>query len=119
MYEPDSSVEYTLLLSEIITIIDEAIFITYTSKLNEYLTCNEILSMAQENQKIGYFFEFFNRMKYICRCANNVFNGTKSSLYKDKTNKLYDTEMQICIKRWQDIDISSRNFKPYTNEYYK
>ena len=118
MYNPNSNNNLTLLLSETLTIIDEAIFITYTSKLNQYNAYNEIISMSKENSSNWLFFEFFNRMEYICRCANNITNGTKSAMYNDKNNILYENEMQICIKRWNDIDISSRNFIPYTNEYY-
>ena len=119
MYNPESNGKKTLMICETLTIIDEAIFLTYSKKLNEYNSKEEILSLSKENESNWLFFEFCNRLEYICRCANKIFDNNKSSIYIDKIHKLYDNEMQICIKRWKDIDVSSKNFIPYTNQYFE
>ena len=56
-------------------------------------------------------------MEYLCRCADHIIDGPKQALYNEKTGIFYDNEMQICLSRWP-VDISSRNFIPYTEEYF-
>ena len=118
MYNPDSDNSKTLLISETLSIIDEAIFISYSTKINKYEAKNEIFYLSQENENNWLYFEFYNRIEYICRCANEVINGPKSSLYSEKIGILYDNEMQICMKRWKNIDVSSKRFIPYTEQYF-
>lgn len=118
MFNPDSNNKNTLMISELLSIIDEAIFLTYSNHINSYNSKKEIKLLAQENINNWAFFEFKNRIEYICRCANNIINGPKTILYGEKTNILYDNEMQICIRRWKNIDVSSKNFVPYTYQYF-
>lgn len=117
MYSPDNDNKKTLLISETIAIIDEAIFLSYSKLLKTYNASKEIIYLAQENENNWLYFEFMNRLEYICRCANRVFDGSKKSLYSEKSMRLYDNEMQICLLRW-NVDVSSRKFIPYTEEYY-
>lgn len=117
MYSPDSDNKKTLLISETIAIIDEAIFLSYSKLLNTYNASKEIIYLSQENENNWLYFEFMNRLEYICRCANKVFDAPKKALYSEKNMSLYDNEMQICLLRW-NVDVSSRKFVPYTQEYY-
>lgn len=117
MYNPDGSNKKTLLISETIAMIDEAIFLSYSKLLNTYNASKEIIYLSQENENNWLYFEFMNRLKYICRCANKVFDAPKKALYSEKNMSLYDNEMQICLLRW-NVDVSSRKFVPYTQEYY-
>lgn len=117
MYNPDGSNKKTLLISETIAIIDEAIFLSYSKLLNTYNASKEIMYLSQENENNWLYFEFMNRLEYICRCANKIFNGHKKALYSEKSEILYDNEMQICLSRW-NIDVSSKKFIPYTQQYF-
>ena len=117
MYNPDGSNKKTLLISETIAIIDEAIFLSYSKLLNTYNASKEIMYLSQENENNWLYFEFMNRLEYICRCANKIFNGPKKALYSEKSEILYDNEMQICLSRW-NIDVSSKKFIPYTQQYF-
>ncbi len=117
MYSPDNDNKKTLLISETIAIIDEAIFLSYSILLKTYNASKEIIYLAQENENNWLYFEFMNRLEYVCRCANRVFDGPKKALYSEKSMRLYDNEMQICLLRW-NVDVSSRKFIPYTEEYY-
>ena len=118
MYNPESLGNDVLMISETIVIIDEAIFVSYTSKLLEYKSYDEILAISKENDGNWLFFEFFNRLEYICRCANKLDTPIKSSIYADKIGILYDNEMQLCLLRWKNFDISSKKFEPYSDEYF-
>ena len=118
MFNPESNNENTLMISELISIIDEAIFLTYSTVLDTYYAKEEIKYLSLEEPTNWLFFEFKNRIEYICRCANHIINGPKSVLYGNKTDMLYDNEMQVCLKRWKNIDVSSRNFIPYTYQYF-
>ena len=93
-------------------------FVSYTSKLLEYKSSNELLLISKENERNWVFFEFFNRLEYICRCANGIDDNTKVSIFANKIGILYDNEMQLCLLRWGNIDISARNFSPYSDEYF-
>ena len=117
MYNPDGNNKKTLLISETIAIIDEAIFLSYSKLLNTYNASKEIMYLAQENENNWLYFEFMNRLEYVCRCANKIFNGPKKALYSEKSEILYDNEMQICLSRW-NIDVSSKKFIPYTQQYF-
>lgn len=117
MFDPESNNEKTLLISELTSIIDEAIFLTYSSKIKTYVAKNEIYNLSLENSNNWTFFEFKNRLEFVCRCANHIINGPKSTLYSEKIDILYDNEMQICLKRW-NVDVSSKNFIPYTQQYF-
>lgn len=117
MYNSNGDNKKTLLISETIAIIDEAIFLSYSKLLNTYNASKEIIYLAQENENNWLYFEFMNRLEYICRCANRVFDGPKKASYSEKSIRLYDNEMQICLYRW-NVDVSSRKFIPYTEEYY-
>lgn len=117
MFSPQHDNNKTLMISELLVIIDEAIFLSYSKKIESYVAKDEIIKMSLENSSNWVFFEFKNRLEYICRCANHIIDGPKSVLYSDKTDILYDNEMQICLKRW-NVDVSSRNFIPYTKQYY-
>lgn len=117
MFDPDRNNENTLMISETIAIIDEAIFLSYSNAINEYAAKTEILNLTKENETNWLYFEFKNRIEYICRCANKIINGPKYALYNKKNSNLYNNEMQICIIRW-NVDVSSKNFIPYTNQYY-
>lgn len=114
MYNPDSDNSKTLLISETLSIIDEAIFVSYSTKISNYKSKEEIIYLSQENEDNWLYFEFFNRLEYVCRCANKIIDGPKSSLYWEKIGILYENEMQICMKRWKNIDVSSKKFVPYT-----
>ena len=118
MYDPDSDNSKTLLISETLSIIDEATFISYSRKITDFKSKYEILYLSQESEENWLYFEFFNRMEYICRCANKIMDGPKVSLYSEKIGILYENEMQICMKRWKDIDVSSKRFVPYTEQYF-
>ncbi len=118
MYNPESLGDDVLMISETIVIIDEAIFVSYTPKLLEYKSSDEILAISKENEGNWLFFEFFNRLEYICRCANKIDTPIKSSIYADKIGILYDNEMQLCLLRWKNVDISSKRFEPYSDEYF-
>lgn len=117
MYNSNGDNKKTLLISETIAIIDESIFLSYSKLLNTYNASKEIIYLAQENKNNWLYFEFMNRLEYICRCTNRVLDGPKKALYSEKSMKLYDNEMQICLYRW-NVDVSSRKFIPYTEEYY-
>lgn len=117
MYDPDKNNENTLMISETIAIIDEAIFLSYSNAINEYAAKKEILNLTKENETNWLYFEFKNRIEYICRCTNKIIEGPKYALYNEKNSNLYNNEMQICIMRW-NVDVSSKNFIPYTNQYY-
>lgn len=117
MFDPDRNNENTLMISETIAIIDEAIFLSYSNAINEYAAKTEILNLTKENETNWLYFEFKNRIEYICRCANKIINGPKYALYNKKNSNLYNNEMQICIMRW-NVDVSSKNFIPYTSEYF-
>lgn len=117
MYNPDKNNENTLMISETIVIIDEAIFLSYSNAINEYAAKKEILNLTKENETNWLYFEFKNRIEYICRCANKIIDGPKYALYNEKNSNLYNNEMQICIMRW-NVDVSSKKFIPYTNQYY-
>lgn len=117
MYNPSGDNKRTLMSSELISIIDEAIFLSYSNKINSYKSRDEIIKLSIENSSNWLFFEFKNRIEYICRCANHIINGPKKVLFAEKTNILYDNEMQICLRRW-NVDVSSKNFIPYTQQYF-
>lgn len=117
MYDPEKNNENTLMISETIAIIDEAIFLSYSNAINEYVAKKEILNLTKENETNWLYFEFKNRIEYICRCANKIIDGPKYALYNEKNSNLYNNEMQICIMRW-NVDVSSKSFIPYTNQYY-
>lgn len=117
MFNPEKDNKNTLMISELISIIDEAIFLSYSPKIETYVAKNEIINLSLENSDNWLFFEFKNRIEYICRCANHIIDGPKSVLFSEKTDILYDNEMQICLKRW-NIDVSSKNFTPYTQQYF-
>lgn len=118
-YNPDILSDKTLFTSNLIAIIDEAIVLSYSNKIKEYKACNEIMKYTEENMNNWMFYEFFNRMEYICRCANNKFSG-KGSLYEKKISVLYENEAQLCIlNRWNKEDVAARDFIPYTEEYYE
>lgn len=117
MFDPEKDNKKTLMISELISIIDEAIFLTYSPKIKTYNAKNEIYNLSLETSSNWLFFEFKNRLEYICRCANHIINGPKSTLFSKKIDILYDNEMQICLKRW-NVDVSSRNFVPYTQQYF-
>lgn len=117
MFDPESDNSRTLMISELISIIDEAIFLTYSPKIKTYVAKNEIYNLSLETSSNWAFFEFKNRLEFICRCANHIINGPKSTLYSEKIDVLYDNEMQVCLKRW-NVDVSSRNFISYTQQYF-
>ena len=118
MFDPKKDNSKTLMISETLAIIDEAVFITYSSKLSSYKAKDEIISLSEEKSSNWLFYEFRNRIEYICRCANRIIDGPDTALYNDKNNILYDNEMQICIMRWKNIEVGSRNFIPYTEQYF-
>ena len=94
MYDPENINSKTLLLSETQVILDEAVFLTYSSKIMNYKSKDEIFNLSQENQNNWLFYEFKNRMEYLCRCANHIIDGPKQALYNEKTGIFYDNEMQ-------------------------
>lgn len=117
-YQPDKKGK-TILLSETLAALDEAIFITYSNSLNKYKAHDEIVSLAHENAKSWLHYEFMNRMEYVCRCANHIIDGGKKAMFSKKNGILYDNEMQIITTRWKDINVQARKFIPYSNEYYE
>ncbi len=119
MYNPNSDNSKVLLLSEALTILDEAILLRVSNQVAGYKAKKEILNLSMENSKNWVFFEFKNRIEYICRCANHIIDGPKQSLYNEKITNLYDNELQIIMFRWpvEFFDLSN-NFVPYSNQYY-
>ena len=118
MYQYNTDNKNTLLLSTLLAIIDEAFVLSHSSKIDNYKAKEEIKRLAKETQDNWLFFEFKNRIEYTCRCANHIINGPKKSIYNEKISILYDNEMQICMNRWSNINIYSRNFEPYTESYF-
>ena len=119
MYNPDSNNSKVLLLSELLTILDEAILLKYSNQLDNYKAKLEILKLSKENEKNWVFFEFKNRIEYSCRCANHIVDGPKQSLYNEKINYLYDNELQIILFRWpSEFYNPSYTFIAYSNQYY-
>jgi hypothetical protein len=119
MYNHDSNNSKVLLLSELLTILDEAILLKYSNQLDNYKAKLEILKLSKENEKNWVFFEFKNRIEYSCRCANHIVDGPKQSLYNEKINYLYDNELQIILFRWpSEFYNPSYTFIPYSNQYF-
>ena len=56
MYSPDNDNKKTLLISETIAIIDEAIFLSYSKLLKTYNASKEIIYLAQENENNWLYF---------------------------------------------------------------
>lgn len=120
IYKLDENVfEETLLISELLAIIDEANIISYSNKLNEYKNKNEIKNLSLENSNNWLIREYNNRLENICRFANNISNLERKSLFKKNYNTLYDNEMQIIMNnRWENLEIRDKLFEPYSEEYF-
>ena len=120
IYKLDENVfEETLLISELLAIIDEANIISYSNKLNEYKNKNEIKNLSLENSNNWLIREYNNRLGNICRFANNISNLERKSLFKKNYNILYDNEMQIIMNnRWENLEIRDKLFEPYSEEYF-
>lgn len=120
IYKLDENVfEETLLISELLAIIDEANIISYSNKLNEYKNKNEIKNLSLENSNNWLIREYNNRLENICRFANNISNLERKSLFKKNYNILYDNEMQIIMNnRWENLEIRDKLFEPYSEEYF-
>ena len=56
MYSPDNDNKKTLLISETIAIIDEAIFLSYSKLLKTYNASKEIIYLEQENENNWLYF---------------------------------------------------------------
>ena len=120
IYKLDENVfEETLLISELLAIIDEANIISYSNKINEYKNKNEIKNLSLENSNNWLIREYNNRLENICRFANNISNLERKSLFKKNYNILYDNEMQIIMNnRWENLEIRDKLFEPYSEEYF-
>lgn len=118
IYNPSDIKETTLYTSQLISIIDEAIVLTYSSKINKYKSEKKIKLLAKEKTENWIYYEFLNRMEYICRCANKIDNNNLTSLFENEIGKLYDNEMQICIlTRWDKKTVAAKDFEPYGTNY--
>lgn len=109
----------TLLLTEILAIIDEAIVITYGLEINKYKCADEIKMLSNENSSNWLFKEFYNRLENICRYASNVPSTNKEMQFVDKIDILYENEMQIIMNnRWPNLAVRNNLFEPYSDEYF-
>lgn len=118
IYNPEDNTN-TLLLSELLAIIDEAIFLSLSNEINKYKAKDEILALANENKSNWLYIDFYSRVEYMLRCANHVMTNSISSLFPDKIRNLYDNETQILLFRWPSEFYNYDNlFIPYTNQYY-
>ncbi len=116
---PDSTSKKMLYTSEIVSILDEAAVLSYSSKVNDYKAKMEIINLATEKFSNWLYKEFYNRLEYLCRCANKVLTKNKSSIYKDKISNLFWNETKICIDaRWDPQYVSAKKFEPYSEEFY-
>ena len=59
-YNPNTDNKNTLLLSTLMAVIDEAIVLTYSSKIDNYKAKEEIKQLAKETQDNWLFFELKN-----------------------------------------------------------
>lgn len=117
-YIPDTSSKKIFYTSELISVIDEAAVLTYSSNINKYKAKDKIIALSKEEVNNWVYREFFNRLEYLCRCANEVFSESKKSLFQKKISNLYWNESKICIDaRWDPKYISSRKFEPYSEEF--
>ena len=86
MYNPDENSQ-TLLLSELLAVLDEAIFLSLSNEINKYKSKEEILSLANENKSNWLYIDFYSRVEYMLRCANHVMSKSVSSLFPGKIRK--------------------------------
>lgn len=118
MYNPEDNTK-TLLLSELLAVLDEAIFLSFSNEINNYSAKNEILSLAKEDKTNWLYIDFYSRVEYMLRCANHVMTKSISSLFPDKIKYLYDNETQILLFRWPSDFYNYENlFIPYTDQYF-
>lgn len=118
MYNPEDNTK-TLLLSELLAVLDEAIFLSFSNEINNYSAKNEILSLAKEDKTNWLYIDFYSRVEYMLRCANHVMTKSISSLFPDKIRYLYDNETQILLFRWPSDFYNYENlFIPYTDQYF-
>lgn len=118
MYNPEDNTK-TLLLSELLAVLDEAIFLSFSNEINNYSAKNEILSLAKEDKTNWLYIDFYSRVEYMLRCANRVMTKSISSLFPDKIRYLYDNETQILLFRWPSDFYNYENlFIPYTDQYF-
>lgn len=114
-YNPQQITNKTLYTSQLIALIDEAIILTFSSKIKEYIAKNEIVTLSKEDTSNWIYYEFNNRLEYICRCANKIKSLNNRSMFEENISKLYDNEMQLCILyRWQKETVAAKNFVPYS-----
>lgn len=116
---PDSNSKKMLYTSEIVSILDEAAILSYSSKINNYQAKAEIEELSKEEFNNWLYKEFYNRLEYLCRCANKIVIDNKSSIYKDKISNLFWNETKICIDaRWDPKYVTAKEFEPYQEEFY-
>lgn len=117
-FNPNNVTSQTLYTSQLLAIIDEANVLSFSSKINNYKSKNEIIKMSKENSENWLYYEFKNRLEYICRCSNKIFSKDKKSIFEKSINKLYDNEMQLCIiSRWDSQTVAANAFQPYSSNY--
>lgn len=115
----NTSSKKVLFTSELVSIIDEACALCYSSKINEYIAKNEIDNLSKEDKSNWLYNEFLSRFEYFCRCANKLNIKSKKCFFKEKILNLYCNESKICIdSRWDKEFVSSTKFEPYSNEFY-
>ena len=118
MYNPEENSQ-TLLLSELLAVLDEAIFLSLSNEINKYKAKDEIISLAKENKNNWLYIDFYSRVEYMLRCANSVMIHSDSTLFPDKIRYLYDNETQILLFRWPSDFYNYENlFIPYTEQYF-
>lgn len=104
----------TLLLGELLCIIDEAnVFKNHSMNCNDTVM-HELEELGRENFDNWVLYEFFNRLENECRFANNISNDVKTMLFQTSIDKLYDNEMGIVmINRWKSIMPKEAIYVPY------
>lgn len=104
----------TLLLGELLCIVDEANILKNHSKNYTDIVMHELEEIGRENFNNWVLYEFFNRLENECRFANGISNNIKTMLFQDSIDKLYDNEMGIVmINRWKSIMPKEAIYIPY------
>ena len=112
--------ENTLSLGELISFYDEAYYISHFCQNVPINVLKETINIAKyEDDRSWIVGEFYSRIDYLYRLANNINTNNNKITDIHKIHAFYDNEVHIIMSyKWRELINIPDSWEAYTDDYY-
>ncbi len=119
-YLKDREIKNTLTLSELISIYDEAYYLTHIDNNVHENIYNEALEIAKyEDYRSWVICEIYSRLETLYRLSNDIINDDKTIKKIHRMHRFFDNESHIQHNfKWNRILDIKNKWRAYSDDYF-